>query len=353
MLLQLIPLIVIELITDEVDLTSLWELDRIGITKEDFTPNENKAQDLVIQSIEQFDTKYQVKLPFRNEDRPPTNFSVAKAQLDSLYKYTFSKDHMLLKDYTEVFKKYHSLDFIEPIELDPKEGHFLPHRPILKDSATTPVRAVFNASSRKKDTISLNGCLYPGPSLVTLLHDKLLEFRQGKYAAIADIVKAFHCILIHPEHRKYLKFLSYVDSRLQCWQFKVVPFGVTSSPYILQAVLKFHLLAQKTEFAQQLISKFYVDNLMITSNAHDDLIHQKRIIDQLLLGANMKLQGWTSSSIPFNQEFHIEEKVVQNLLGIPWNTDEDRLYVSIPDLSKFLDTHEITKRQLTFLVASI
>ena len=108
---------------------------------------------------------------------------------------------------------------------------FLPHHAVLKESATTPLRIVFNASSKPADGRSLNDCMYVGPSLTQKLHDALLTFRENPVAVISDISKAFHRILIHEEHRKFTKFLWVTENRdtLTSYQFKVVIFGATST----------------------------------------------------------------------------------------------------------------------------
>ncbi|GIY46260.1 uncharacterized protein CEXT_202791 [Caerostris extrusa] len=57
-------------------------------------------------------------------------------------------------------------------------GNYLPHRPVIKESnSTTPIRPVFDASSRMKGHPSLNQCLYSGPNLIELIPDILLRFR--------------------------------------------------------------------------------------------------------------------------------------------------------------------------------
>ncbi|UYV73196.1 hypothetical protein LAZ67_10002163 [Cordylochernes scorpioides] len=69
--------------------------------------------------------------------------------------------------------------------------NYLPHRPVLKDSHTTPIRPVFDASCKKKGLLSLNQCLEKGDNLIELIPDLLLRFRLGKYGIIADMRKAF------------------------------------------------------------------------------------------------------------------------------------------------------------------
>ncbi|XP_064103390.1 mucin-2-like [Macrobrachium nipponense] len=96
---------------------------------------------------------------------------------------------------TSVLDEYVKLGFIEEVKLeensfDPVDGinYYLPHHPVFKESATTPIRIVFNASSKESHHAkSVNDCLPAGPSLATKLTDMLLEFRQNKYAVVADI----------------------------------------------------------------------------------------------------------------------------------------------------------------------
>ena len=192
----------------EPNLAKLWELDQIGLSSETLTPQDQAARDQVTSSITRIANQYCVKLPFQSEERPPTNFMATKCQLDSLYRNKLNKDNQLKSKYAMVIEKYKDARFIEPVPLNPQEGHFLPHHLVLKESETTPLRIVYNASSKKQTSKSLNDCLLSGPSLTALLYDKLIKFRGNSFAVIANIEKAFHRILVAEEDRKFLKFLT-------------------------------------------------------------------------------------------------------------------------------------------------
>ena len=70
--------------------------------------------------------------------------------------------------------------------------HYLPHHSVAKESSSTPLRVVFNCSSKSGlQQISLNDCLMTGPSLTKKLVDVLVRFRKGQFVYTADIVKAF------------------------------------------------------------------------------------------------------------------------------------------------------------------
>ena len=77
----------------------------------------------------------------------------------------------------------------------------MPHHAVFKKSTTTPLRIVFNASSRPNKGNSLNDCLMTGPFLTAKLHKLLIQFRQGTYAITVDISKAFHRIIVDEEDR--------------------------------------------------------------------------------------------------------------------------------------------------------
>ena len=211
----------------EPPLESLWDLDTIGISTERFTHDEKIAVSSVVSEMEHTAQGYVVKLPFKSDERPANNLRNAHAQLNSLVA-RLKKDVELFEQYNNVIEKYKEKKFIEEVDPTDYSGCFLPHHPVFKESATTPLHIVFNASSYSKGGgKSLNDCLYAGPYLTTKRHDLLLTFRSNSSAVISDISKAFHRVIVHPEHRKWTKF-SRVHSELEAqliYKFNVLIFG--------------------------------------------------------------------------------------------------------------------------------
>ena len=132
------------------------------------------------------DSGYIVRLPFKDDSRPSVNYHTARRQLNQLI-HPAANDEQFGQQYDDVVKTYIEKEFIEQILNDPIEGHYMPHHAVFKKSATTPLRIVFNASSKPSEGKSLNDCLLTGPSLTAKLHDILLQFRQGTFAVTADI----------------------------------------------------------------------------------------------------------------------------------------------------------------------
>ena len=73
----------------------------------------------------------------------------------------------------------------------PYPTYYMPHRPIIRDSISSKVRPVFDASAAGPNGVSLNNCLDSGPSLIPDLVEILLRFRRWNIALTADITKAF------------------------------------------------------------------------------------------------------------------------------------------------------------------
>jgi len=122
------------------------------------------------------------------------------------------------------------------------EGHYLLHRPVVKESGTTRVSPVFDASARERGQPSLNQCLGKGVNLIALKPAILLRVRLHQIGIIAYIRKAFLQISLCEGDRNFLRFL-WVNKEgdLKIFRHAQVAFGVTSSPFLLGAVIDFHL----------------------------------------------------------------------------------------------------------------
>ena len=70
---------------------------------------------------------------------------------------------------------------------------YMPHRPVIQESAeTTKTRIVYDASAKpNKDSASLNECLETGPSLQSSLWDILIKSRFRPTLLCGDMAKAF------------------------------------------------------------------------------------------------------------------------------------------------------------------
>ena len=333
----------------ELEITQLWDLERVGILPESFSPSERETISLVRSNMQQSQSGYIVRLPFKDDTRPSINYRTARGQLNHLVQRA-ENDEQLGQHYNKVVESYVEKEFIA---LHHIEGHYMPYHAVFKKSATTPLRIVFNDSSRPNEGRSLNDCLMTGPSLTAKLHEILVQFRQGTYAVTADVSKAFHLIIVDEDHHKFLKFLwiNLESQELLTYQFKVVLFGATCSPYLLQETLHTHL-SQNVE-GNDFLDKFYVDNYMNTYDNQVELVPDKVRLDNVMNQASMPLQEWVSNNEHFNSLYQLAVPVTQNVLGISWNPNTDNMNIVVGENLIHEDSWRYTKRRVLFLLSSI
>ena len=85
-----------------------------------------------------------------------------------------------------------------------------------------------------------------GPKFHQLILDLLIRVQCYKIALIADLEKAFLIIAVDEKDRDVLRFI-WIDDvnkeepKLCVYGFTRVVFGVSSSPFLLNATVKYHL----------------------------------------------------------------------------------------------------------------
>ena len=243
----------------------LWDLDSIGIREGD------QVHKTVIDNILFTGSKYSVGLPWRiGHDPVPLNLANSQARLKSQLK-KLKQTPEILEQYDQIISEQLKEGIIEEVSnLEPPGPRvsYLPHQAVIRENVeTTKVRIVFDASCKDKNTgVSWNSCLHKGPSLTPLIFDILLRFRTDKAVLVGDIEKAFLNIEIHPEDRDSLRFLwvSNIhdkEPQMKVYRYRSVVFGISSSPFLLNAVIRHHLNKYREvgpEFTRDMIEGFFV-----------------------------------------------------------------------------------------------
>ena len=146
--------------------------------------------------------------------------------------------------------------------------HYLPHAVIKEDKQTSKLRIVYDASARSNGP-SLNDCLYAGPTFGQNIMDILLRFRIHWVAVIADIEKAFLMVSVSEEDHDALRFQWIHDinaqlPRLVIMRFTRVVFGVSASPFLLNATIRRHVEKYRNEdplFVDKFLSMWMTSSL--------------------------------------------------------------------------------------------
>ncbi|GFT46886.1 integrase catalytic domain-containing protein [Trichonephila clavipes] len=302
------------------------------------------------------DGRYEVHMPWKVDRAFLTdNYELCLKRLESttrkLEKIGFREK------YHEVFREWLAEGVIEEIpgkEL-PVRTHYLPHRPVIKETSTTSsmkIRPVFDASAKINNHPSLNDCLETGNNLIESVPAILARFRLKPIGVISDIRRAFLQISLHEKDRDFVRYLWYDnEGNIRTYRHARVAFGVTSSPFLLMAVINYHLLKESVkeryseEFFKKLQDSFYVDNCVTSVQNNAELRIFVESASNVMKEGMFDLRGWESSAIP-------SESTTSLVLGLICDKNSDTLEIDSESL-KFDEKEKITKRKILSLVSRV
>ncbi|UYV67961.1 hypothetical protein LAZ67_5002637 [Cordylochernes scorpioides] len=209
-------------------------------------------------------------------------------------------------------------------------------------SLTTPVRPVFDASCKDANGLAINDCLATGPNLLEILPERLLRFRRGNVGIVADIKKAFQTISVHEMDRDCLRFLWWKTgtNETKGLRHKRVVFGLKCSPFLLAAVIEYHLESIRDErkfVAAKLLKSFYVDNC-VTSLKEEEVEDFMEISIQLMTEVKMELNQWAITGVFAQTDSDV------SVLGLLWDNKEDILKCNVT--RPFQVPNSLTKRNV-------
>ena len=354
------------------DLRRFWSLESLGIR-----PVEESVRDRFAQ-ITFRDGRYEVGLPWRlDRNKLADNFDTCVRRLRGLHRRLLM-DPDLCKAYDEVLKGQLDGGVIERVassEVAPPPGtHYLPHHPVVrKDKTTTKVRVVYDASC--KNDHGDNQCLHVGPSFDEFILDILLRFWTHKIALVGDVEKAFLMVGVAPEDRDFLRFLypNSPEPELVTYRFTRVVFGVSSSPFLLNATIRHHVQQYKgidPSFVLKFLRSVYVDDLTTGGVSIDYCYQLYRKSKSRLAEGGFNLRKFQSNSCELLERIRLEEgpgelsarpsgkvegcEEVHKVLGITWDPVKDEFLFDIRPIGRqLLDLKFLTKRTIVGIAAKV
>ncbi|UYV61049.1 hypothetical protein LAZ67_1003226 [Cordylochernes scorpioides] len=220
------------------------------------------------------------------------------------------------------------------------------------ESKTTPIRPVFDASCLGHNGLSLNQCLEKGPNLLERIPEMMIRFRENKFGVTADIRKAFQMVAIEESGRNYLRFLWWEkesDRELIAYRHKRLVFGLNCSPFVLNAVIEYHLQSIRgplVQWAKILAQSFYMDNCITSLETKQEVQEFQKAAIEIMDRAKMDLREWE-----YSLEENPEKGTCTKILGVVWNKMEDSLKCELPDNLSLQP--KLTKRLVLSMVQRI
>ncbi|XP_071041466.1 uncharacterized protein [Parasteatoda tepidariorum] len=318
-----------------------WDLDTLGIKamqdKEMSIRNSEILEDFR-SSYEVLENRRVVRLPWKKDvTLSSNNYHVASKRFNTLCK-KLQTDPSLKEMYVTLMEDYIDKRQVEiaPENHDKEEkSYYIPHHVVIKEkNAEIKGRIVFDASSHTPGHPSLNDVLEQGPNLLPEILATLLRFRLHKQAIISDGSQAFLQLTLWEKDRCATKFLWFktrknddehlqLENEIVVYQFTRLPFGLTSSPFLLSATL------------DELCCMY--SNIYPTAAKH------------------LKAKWSTNSQVLKNEwkKEKIKFKSKTQVLGVHWDTEEDSFHQNIKEHDHDLFKEPVTKRLLLKIISKI
>lgn len=300
------------------------------------------------------DGKYILKLPFKILlESLNSNFINVKMLLLRMERRL--SPEMKIK-YNEFLQEYFEMGHMTKVEPNNENGYVLPHHTVLKDSMTTPLRVVFNASSAPKGQLSLNEILFASPTIPSELFDLLINNRQYKSLFNSDVTKMFRMVWIGSEDRKYQKILWRQSNSniIDHFELNTITYGTVSASYLYE-IRDEHPLAAKI-----IKQNFYINDLICGGNDIQELIEVRKIIHHSLEKRGFSLRKYVANYGQLLEDLPREYLSTTSgidllpdsasILGLIWRPKEDVCNIKVSD---DLKNYVITKINYLLLASKI
>ena len=368
-------------------LRSFWELESLGIQSPDKSVSEEFSN-----SIGFSGGRYEVSLPWKDFHDPlPDNYQLSLRRLRGLLR-RLQQDPTLLHDYDAIIQDQIKKGIVEVVEDTERptigKVHYLPHHGVIRhDKKTTKLRIVYDASARSGGP-SLNDCLYTGPKFDQKILDILLRFRSYRVALTADIEKAFLMISMASCDRDVLRFLWVKDITqdqpdVVILRFTRVMFGVSSSPFLLNATIRHHIekfSSSHPKSAQSLLQSIYVDDIVYGADSEEHAYDLYGESKKILKEGGFNLRKFTTNSQQLQERIDQAEKkqgvgVTEStmnhdetyakgtlgntqlifpgedrILGVRWDATSDQLIFNFEDVAQSAVEPNPTKRHVVTII---
>jgi hypothetical protein len=347
-------------------LRAFWELESLGIHEEETTLYDDFTRNITFQ-----DGRYTVPLPWKEfHDHLPDNYLLSLKRLKGLL-HRLRNDPTMLKEYDDTIRDQAAKGIIELVPSDKETAaatvHYLPHHAVVRrDKATTKLRVVYDASAKSTGP-SLNDCLHKGAKFHQLILDLLVRFRSYQVALVADVEKAFLMIGVEEKDRDALRFLwiddvNKGDPELQVYRFTRVMFGVSSSPFLLNATVKYHLeqfLQSNEAVVRRLLQS--TDDIVSGASSEEEAFSLYVQSKEIFRQGGFNLRKFMTNSVPLQTRIDCAEGLSNEaqpkkqteeykVLGVTWNAQSDRLVFDLSDLHNVAINLQPTKRNVVSLI---
>lgn len=218
-------------------LHKFWVIDDIHNDSKNQTREERCEEHFTKTTFKNDQDRYVVELPLKQEsiDNLGGSRDIAFKRLQALERH-FDRDPVLNENYSKFMHEYIALGHMQPIverTLKEKGAYYMLHHYVAREVKSTRLRVVFDASCKTDNGMSLNDAVMIGLVIQDDLTSILLRFRTHHFVLVADIIKMYRQVLMHPSQTRLQRILWRNDkaSDVQAFELITVTYGTAAASY--------------------------------------------------------------------------------------------------------------------------
>ena len=313
-----------------------WESEEISSPKK-VDPEEIYCEDFFQKThYRNSDGKYVVRLPFKEVTYPlSSNRPSALKRFINLEKRLISQPDAYLA-YKKFFYEYENLSHMKVATSH--VDYILPHFAVFKQSSTTAVRAVFDASSVDSNGQSLNSNLCIGPKLQSELPNIIDSFRSHNVVVCCDLVKMYRNVLLDPQDciHQHIFWRNSSNEEIKEYELQTVTYGMSPSAFLAQRVIQQLVIDEGNPYplaSFSLNNHRFVDDIVSGQDSIENAKQLQNELVEILSKGGFQVKKWSSNRKEILDNFNSEdlEKPLKfsndefgiRILGLVWLPEHD------------------------------
>ncbi|XP_055714332.1 uncharacterized protein LOC129808575 [Phlebotomus papatasi] len=308
-------------------LEKFWLIEEVNGGQNILSPEEKKCEEhFQLHTTRNNNGRFTVSLPTRdNLQQLGESREIAEKRFKCVER-RLQRDRNLYIQYREFMKQYELLEhmrLLPPDYTSPQPAVYLCHHPVIKESNSTPVRVVFDASARTKSGQSLNSVLMVGGKTQDDIFDILLRYRQHNIVLRADVQKMYR-------------------------QIETVTYGTACAPFVATRCLKQLAIEEQKSFplaAKATERDFYVDDVLTGASTVEEAKQLQTQLDQMM---SQVLKQIPEDDQEYSSTLNLDLEGNVKTLGLYWNPTTDAFRFTGSEVSS-----AVTKRSILSDMARI
>ncbi|XP_055714350.1 uncharacterized protein LOC129808593 [Phlebotomus papatasi] len=285
-----------------------WILEEVP-SERVLSPEEQKCEEHFTSHVQRnADGRYVVRLPTRDNVHELGDSRQMTERRFRCVERRLQRDENLYVQYRDFTRQYEALGHMRKLPLgysSPMPEVYLCHHAVVKDSATTPVRVVFDASAKTSSGLSLNSVLMVGAKTQDDLFDILIEIHKDD------------------QNMQRILYRESPSQPLQTYLLSTVSYGTASAPCLATRSLLQLVLDENRNYplAAAVVEKdFYVDDLLTGTSDMESAQKLRKELTTMLQAGGFVQKKWSSNSTEVLAEIPEADRELNSSLNL--NTEE-------------------------------